>query len=369
MIKENVNYKTLDLHQRDEWLHFVMKCETYDVFYLPQYVQMYEERGEGKAQLFVYERRAEEFVIYPFLKREIRGAAEGEVYYDITTSYGYGGPLYSLSRLKNDDDFVREFRAEFERYCKAEGIVSEFIRFHPYLETEAGLASYVNVTSVGELIYNDVTKTEEEIWSEVAPSKKRRIKKSKRNQVEVIFIDGKDIGPKEILIFYDIYTETMDKKQASSFYYFSLDFFQAYFTALKEYITLAFAMHEGRVISANLLLKSEGAVTIHLSASFKAYLHLCPNCNLRYECILWAKRNGYHIVDHGGGKEKDDSLYKYKQQFSNTQTNFHIGKKIHNQSIYNKLAKQKSKLVQGEQADFFPEYRQVLVTPRILSNK
>ncbi|PAQ12881.1 hypothetical protein CD798_17390 [Bacillaceae bacterium SAOS 7] len=369
MIKQNVKYKILDLNQKDEWLHFVTKCETYDVFYLPQYVQMYEERGEGNGYLFVYEKSEEEFVIYPFLKREIPDRVDSRIYYDITTPYGYGGPLYSLSRLKSDDDFVRNFRRGFEHYCEAEGIVSEFIRFHSYLETEAGLENYVNITSVGEMIYNDVTKTDEEIWREVGSSKKRRIKKSKRNQVEIQFIDGKDIGPKEVQMFYDIYTETMDKKQASSFYYFSLEFFQAYFKALKGHITLAFALHEDQVISANLLLKSEGFVTIHLSASFKEYLHLCPNCYLRYECILWAKRNGYHIVDHGGGKEKGDSLYKYKQQFSNTEKQFHIGKKIHNQAIYNQLASAKTNLIQGEQAGFFPEYRQVPVTPRDLSNQ
>ncbi|WP_203364591.1 GNAT family N-acetyltransferase [Bacillus sp. REN10] len=365
MIKVNVNYKIFDLQHKDAWLDFVTACETYDPFYLPQYVQMYEERGEGKAQLFVYERSSEEFVIYPFLKRDI----EDSGYYDIVTPYGYGGPLYSLSRLKEDDGFIREFRAEFERYCQAERIVSEFIRFHPYLETDAGLARYIHVTSIGEVIYNDVAKTEEAIWSEVGASKKRRIKKSKRNEVEIQFVDGKDIGPREILIFYDIYTETMDKKQASSFYYFSLPFFQAYFVALQDHIMLAFALYEGRVISANLLLKSEGFVTIHLSASFKQYLHLCPNCHLRYECILWAKRNGYRIIDHGGGKEKGDSLYKYKQQFSTTEKHFCIGKKIHNHAIYNQLADAKTNTIQGEQASFFPEYRQVPVTPRNLSNQ
>lgn len=357
MIKENVKYKILDLSKKEEWLAFVMKCEAYDVFYLPQYAQMYEKRGEGVAQLFVYEQSEEEFVIYPFLKREIPDRVDDQIYYDITTPYGYGGPLCSASQLKEDDDFLHDFRRAFEHYCKEAGIISEFVRLHPYLQTEAVLEGYLNMMCAGEFVYNDVTKTEEETWRAVAPSKRRKVNKSKRHQVKVQFIDGRDIGPKEIQIFYDIYTETMDKKQASSFYYFSLEFFQAYFEALKDHITLAFALHEDQVISANLLLKSEGFVTIHLSASFKEHLHLCPNCYLRYECVLWGQRNGYRIVDHGGGKEKGDSLYRYKRQFSNTETNFYIGKKIHNQQIYNQLASAKTNLVQGEEASFFPEYR------------
>ncbi|MCP3761329.1 GNAT family N-acetyltransferase [Domibacillus sp. A3M-37] len=357
MIGETTAYQLLNGSEREKWNGLVKACETYDVFFLADYLDLYEQRGEGRARLFVYQENGERYVLYPYLLRNISERIDGRAYFDIATPYGYGGPLYSKQNLQENEGFVSRFRKTFSRYCQSEGIVSEFIRFHPYMDNDDGLRAHMQVTPISEIVYNDLLLSKEDIWANTTSSKKRRIKKSKKNEVEVLFIDGKDITPADVTTFYNIYTETMDKKHASLFYYFPLSFFQSYFQSLAPYVTLAFAMHSGQVISANLMLRSGGFATIHLSASLKEHLSLCPNCNLRYESILWAKENGCRILDHGGGKEKGDSLFAYKQQFSKSLRHYKIGKKVHLESVYQTLSAQLSGGIEWEQAAFFPEYR------------
>ena len=72
---------------------------------------------------------------------------------------------------------------------------------------------------------------------------------------------------------------------------------------------------------------------------------------------MWGKENRYELIHHGGGRSNsaDDSLYKFKKQFGkNTDFRFHIGKKIWNNDIYNKLCKLKNI---NEDDDYFPLYR------------
>lgn len=357
MIGETTAYQILSGAEKEYWNRLVKSCDSHDVFFLADYLALYEQRGEGSARLFVYKESDSQYVLYPFLIRVIPAKVDGKTYFDIITPYGYGGPLYSRQELKKDEAFNERFRDLFSSYCRMEGIVSEFVRFHPYRNNEQGVIRHMLVTVVGDIVYNDLLLPEEDIWAGTASSKKRRIKKSRKNGVTVRFIDGADITTEDVFTFYRIYTETMDKKQASSFYYFPLSFLHDYFQSLASYITLAVAEQNGAVISANLILKTGRFATIHLSASLKEHLPLCPNCNLRYTCILWAKENGFFVMDHGGGKEKGDSLFRYKQQFSKSLHSYTVGKKIHLHDIYDALSASQPARLEREQAEFFPEYR------------
>ncbi|MNU06187.1 hypothetical protein D3C72_2512950 [compost metagenome] len=62
-------------------------------------------------------------------------------------------------------------------------------------------------------------------------------------------------------------------------------------------------------------------------------------------------------MDHGGGKEKGDSLFAYKQQFSKSLLQYKIGKKVHLDSVYQTLTARLPIEIEREQAAFFPEYR------------
>ena len=62
------NFFLLSLNEANIWNSYLHKLprDQQDIFYTPEYYQLYEELGDGKAQCFVYEKNGE-FDLYPFL--------------------------------------------------------------------------------------------------------------------------------------------------------------------------------------------------------------------------------------------------------------------------------------------------------------
>ena len=65
----------------------------------------------------------------PFLENEIN-----EDIFDITTCYGYGGPISSEIPK---DCVLKQFRNEFKKFCEKENIITEFIRFSSVISKPA----------------------------------------------------------------------------------------------------------------------------------------------------------------------------------------------------------------------------------------
>ncbi len=93
-----------------------------------QYLELHERYGDGQAEAVFYE-SAYGMVYYPFLIRKIMGTK----FVDITTPYGYGGPLFKAINEESNLMLAQEFMRVFEKYCLLKDVVSEFIRFTPHL--------------------------------------------------------------------------------------------------------------------------------------------------------------------------------------------------------------------------------------------
>lgn len=55
---------------------------------------------------------------------------------DLTTPYGYGGPLVEGEYNKNS---ILKFVKEMELYCRKNNIVSQFFRFAPWMNNQSVL--------------------------------------------------------------------------------------------------------------------------------------------------------------------------------------------------------------------------------------
>ncbi len=90
-------------------------------------------------------------VLYPFVRRDLTRleyiGQEGQGLSDITTPYGYGGPAYVGANCRTSE-MMRESRTAFGSYCTTEGIVSEFVRYHPLLGSHACEAGNVHVEAI-----------------------------------------------------------------------------------------------------------------------------------------------------------------------------------------------------------------------------
>ena len=68
----------------------------------------------------------------------------------------------------------------FHNYCKENNIVSEFVRFNPWLKTEHGCNGFLEVSFWNQVVAIDLAKSKEEIWSEFDSKNRNRIRKSKK---------------------------------------------------------------------------------------------------------------------------------------------------------------------------------------------
>ncbi|MGL5543073.1 MAG: lipid II:glycine glycyltransferase FemX [Fusobacteriaceae bacterium] len=323
-----------------------------DIYFKEEYGKIYELNGEGKLETFQLKSEWGT-VIYHFLKKDIP-VELGEKYYDITTPYGYGGPLFldfedenSLALLK------KEFHEKFSEYCSRENIVSEFVRFHPIVKNHVYMEDYMDVSYNRDTICIEIEgEDEEKIWESFTCKCRNNLNKAFRNNLTVQITH-------DVETFHDIYIKTMERNCASSYYYFSQEFFQNTLKLLGEGAKIFLAYHEGRAVSGILVIHNGEYMHDHFSGTDPEYRDLGANNMLVYEAAKWGARNGKKYFHLGGGcTGNGDCLFRYKSTFTKKEPyHFYIGKKIQNPEIYRRLVEEVEKTKTIEDRDYFPLYR------------
>ena len=180
------------------------------------------------------------------------------------------------------------------------------------------------------------------------------IRKAKKNKVIIVLED--DI--KTINDFKKIYISTMDRNDATKYYYFNDNFFNDTINSLDKNLFIANAYYGNKIIASSLIMRHSKYLHYHCSGALREYRKLQANNLLLYEVAKWGNENGYEKFHLGGGYESEsDSLYKFKKSFSKLEDNdFYIGKKIHNIELYNNLTAIVNE-TKTDKSSFFPEYR------------
>ncbi|MBU3190615.1 GNAT family N-acetyltransferase [Clostridium bowmanii] len=332
----------------DEWNLYLNKLPTYvqDIYYTSEYYKMYELNGDGKGKLFIYYDIYGNIAFYPFVLREIEGYKLDDKYYDIETAYGYGGPILNCS----DGEFMKDLEECFIDYCKKNNIVAEFVRFHPLIKNEKLLNNNIDIIHNRTTVWLDLTKRLEEIWDQDIISKNRNmIRKAEKNGLHVE--ESKDFET-----FNKIYNSTMNKVHADSYYYFN----DSYYETIKDnnnYILLN-VKKDNLVIASAIFMGYGDYFHYHLAGSLKEYLKFAPNNLLLWEAIKYAQKKGYKKMHFGGGLTNsiEDNLFKFKSSFSKECADFYIGKRIHNQEVYDYLIR-KWEEKNNEKAKILLQYR------------
>jgi len=353
--------KILQLYDKKEWIKLCNGISGNDIYFYPQYLETCKYIMEGTPYCFVYIQDPGKYILYPFFKRKINSldvfVQLSDEYFDITSPYGYSGYLSNC----NDCD-IRLFINKFDEYCREEKIVSEFIRFHPLLRNYEyrGLRDKLELIKFNDTIYLDLTRPIEEIHQNFSPANMRNIKKAIKNDLKVVELEYND---ENILKFYKLYTHTMDRLKASSFYYFNQEYFVSLKKQLNDSVKLFSVMNNiGVHLSKGIFLAFNKYVHYHLGGSWQEYLDMRPNNLLFLKVIEWAKKNGYEKMHLGGGRVQNDNLFRFKKSFSKLTSPFYIVKKVHNEKIYVELLQiyelySKENTIMNFDESFFPVYR------------
>ena len=329
--------KILTTNDENEWNKALGRISSSrrDIYFTPEYYKLYEHLGDGTAFCFVFD-NGSETGLYPFLKNEINslGYTLPEKYYDIQGAYGYNGVLTDST----DPGFTDSFYNALGGYCRENNIVAEFTRFHPLLANYRFNNGYFNIIDDRICVYFNLEKPRDEIFRDFQLTTRKQIRRaSGRYGIEVI-TERQGVSWAEDI--FSIYKTTMNRVGAVKSLYFNETFFRELLSL--ESAVLFRAMQHDKLIAFIIGFSGGDYFHGHLGGSLGEYINMSPNGLLYWTMINYAADNGFRLLHIGGGDtpDADNSLLKFKLNYSKTTLPFKIGKKIHNQEVYDEVVRQ-----------------------------
>lgn len=328
-------YKVLGTSDKSEWSSMLscLSANQKDTYFTRDYYSLYQNYGDGEAQCFVFEKDGN-IALYPFLKNPITplGYELDKEYYDIQGAYGYNGLISSTDNA----EFIAEFWKEFDSYCQENDIIAEFMRFHPLLNNQRLASPEMKTFFSRHTVALDLSLSLDEIWMQQFSSKNRNmIRKAEKEGVTIVESDDYET-------FRKLYDGTMTNLNAEDYYFFPQSYYEEFKQSFKDNSVLCLALFEGKVIAGSMFMFSKDYAHYHLSARDREYSKYAANNLILWYGIQKAKERGCKWFHFGGGTtgEECDSLLLFKQNFSKTKTEFWIGKRVHNQKVYNSIVEQ-----------------------------
>ncbi|MDN3437349.1 GNAT family N-acetyltransferase [Planococcus sp. APC 3900] len=324
-----------------------------DLYFNIKYGRLYEAIEGGMCEEFIF-RHELGTIHHLFIKRKIPIDIQGSHYYDLTTPYGYGGPVITkLFDTERKEELVFHFCQTFQAYCLEQNIVSEFVRFHPIINNAADFNSCYSIRFRRYTTGITLKGFEDPVQEEFSSSTRKRIRKALKDGVTWRVT----VHPPDLEQFKIIYKKTMERIGANELYFFN----DAYFSDILDYfgdqLILVEALFDSQIIGAEIHFLSGPVIHTHLSGTLNDFSHLSPVYVMTYAIAQWGKEHNVDLIHSGGGitTAPDDSLYLFKKKFGkNTEFDYHIGDKIWNEKIYRQLVKLKEN---DNHTKLFPAYR------------
>lgn len=343
-------YKIIDISQKEEWITCVNNCFTYDFYHTWQYHSI---DPYGEAMLFVYS-EDDVFVAIPLIKRAIPNTS----YYDLTSVYGYAGPISNVKFNTLSESFLTDLKKSLLGYMKQENIICLFSRLHPLIDQSAVIEKFGGKVVSGKTVLIPLDKT---IESQRSGYRNNHLR-------DINSLRGKNISFKEALTdedieeFVIIYTQNMKRINATEEYFFDHQYFKqlAHSNEFKGQILLLYL--DNIPIAGCVFTYTNDIIQVHLIATKTEFLHESPTKVLIDEVSYIGRDRGMRYVHLGGGVGgKNDPLFYWKAGFSPCYLTFETWRIINDLVAYNQLCYEHSESVDdGAKKDYFPLYRKAL---------
>jgi serine/alanine adding enzyme len=310
-----------------EWDALLARLGVEDVYLRSEYVESACTIEPGTPTFL-----SEGDVVFPCILRQFRDA------YDVTTPYGYGGPV---AVAENAEAFYGAYR----EWCSERDVVSTFVRFHPLYANQR--YARIAVEPLGSTVAWRLQSGD--LFARMHSHHRRVVRKAQRAELEV----GVEESP-SLEEFAALYERTMARLDADVFYLFTPEYW-ASLGALP--LLLVSARREGELLASVLCFAAKPWLHYHLGASSDEGRRVGASHLVLYEAASWARENGYENFHLGGGVGgRADSLFEFKLRFDpGAEREFAIGRAIHDETAYYELTE-----AAGAPADFggfFPAYR------------
>lgn len=324
-----------------KWNEVIALAEIHD-FHHTSYFHKIDNSFTSKLLVFSFD---ENFIALPIVMRPI----EQTNFFDITSVYGYSGPIYRYSQNYDPNNLIKFFQTKFLDFCNEHKIVSVFSRLHPLIEQKTILNALGTILELNRTVSINLQLPKEDQRKEYRKSLKSELNQLRRKEIVIKEANTKD----EIDQFIQIYYQTMDRVVASPSYYFSKDYFYDFLNNSDFNSLLLIAIKEGEVIAGAIFTLTQSIMQYHLAGTKEAFIIETPMKLILDEARLIGNDTAAKSLHLGGGVggQDTDSLFRFKSAFSKDFKQFSVWKFIVNEEIYHDLSKDKVR------TDFFPLYR------------
>ncbi len=331
-----IKIRILAAEDKTAWAAALERLPEHDIYHTFDYNLAYIVNGDGQLRAFLAE-EGENLLFHPFFVRGIgpnagNGGSHAELS-DIETVYGYSGPLSTTL----DPSFLARAWAAFGSWCLDQRIVAEFIRFNPLIGNDACVQhSSCNVVHDHNVVLVPLNGSESELWKEYPSVHRNMVRKAIRIGLAA---EGPCIAPDECEAFEFLYRQTMQRRDAGSYYFFSPAYFEFLYDRLGAWVKLFVVRRESTIVAAALFLVHGDRMHYHLSGSNAAFAASAPTNLLLHSAATWGLQHGCRWLALGGGRssDPDDSLFRFKSSISRVTAPFCFGTRIHDQVAYDRL--------------------------------
>ena len=339
--------------ERSVWLQIWQRWPNREVWAHPEYVSLFGRPGDRAICVAMEDSCGG--VIFPLLLRSLENepwAKDGDRCFDLTSAYGYGGPF----SWGTPD--VTTFWDRFDQWANAQKVVSLFTRL-PLFEDQT-IPFMGEVVTKGPSVVIPLEGGEASILKNYERSVREVLRQSKRKGVSVV-VDPHGDRLEEFLA---VYYSTMERRTASSGYFFPRTLFTALRERLSTHVVFFHALHENHVVSTELQLISQAHTYAFLGGTTETGLTHRANTALRHRTNVWGSENGKSHMVFGGSHRENDGLLSYKKRFApQSLRTFQVGTRVFNPDQYMCLIEQRRVWAAGQgqvwapSEGFFPVYR------------
>ena len=288
------NLEILHISSENEklrWLNIWKAWGGEEIYAHPDFVVLnINNQDEGLA---IYLETNNGGILFPLIKKKISSEqwCSKLGYYDVITPYGYSGAFYWGDGVQYKNTFWEQYRL----WCQENKIISTLMRlslFEGRVLTPIG-----RIESPYGNIVRSLQLEEEELWYDYKHAVRKNIKRAINSglQIEV------DLSGEKLEDFLRIYYSTMDRVDAKSQYYYSVDYFKSIIKKLPKNYVFFHVLYEEKVISTELVLLSHNDIYSFLGGTESEYRNMRPNNFLKHEIIKWGRENGKCNFVLGGG--------------------------------------------------------------------
>ena len=344
---------TLTTADRDRWRAVLPASVA--VLGSVEFVTISEQQYGGEGRLFVAE-APDAVLAYPFFLRPLQDLPFTTDFasgcFDILTP-PYTGPI----GIGEWPDEAPRFYELFDQYCREQRIVTEVAHLNPWtVPADALDPSCIEMNR--EIIYVDLTWSEEQIWTKSLSSDwRRQTKQSRAAGVRVRRAETLE----DVEAFHRLHTQTMDRRHALDRYYYPSGFFADIFTTMPESSFFVLAEYEERVVAGGLFFQDATDLYWDLSAADLDFALVRPVNAYVYDTVTRALGQGMQRMTMGAGYEACDGVYRFKAGLSPLRAPFSMYKRVHEAAAYGLLQKAWSEHYPAAEptGGFFPTYRSV----------